>query len=113
MVQAMDDTIKRLSNNYIALLRENQRLMAEIERLKAPTTDWLVKGISAEQLEQEKIEALKAHAIKEFAERLNDEFHEYRKQYKEVANFDGAAAMLIAKRGVEIVLKEMAGDNNG
>ena len=55
---------------------------------------------------------LKAEAYKEFAEKLKNEFHEYRKQYKEVANFDGACAMLIAKQGVDNLLKEMVGDNN-
>ena len=32
-------------------------LQAENKRLKAPTTDWLVRGISPEQLEKEKIQA--------------------------------------------------------
>lgn len=57
------------------------------------------------------IKAAQAEAVKEFAERLKNEFHEYRKQYKEVANFDGAAAMLIAKRGVDILVKEVVGED--
>ena len=50
-------------------------LQAENKRLKAPTTDWLVRGISPEQLEQEKIQVWKAAAYKEFAERLKKEKH--------------------------------------
>ena len=41
------------------------RLKAENDRLKGiKTTDWLVKGISKEQLEKEKIEAIRENAYK-------------------------------------------------
>ena len=36
---------------------------------KVKTSDWLIKGISKKQLEQEKIQVWKAEAYKEFAER--------------------------------------------
>ena len=68
--------------------------------------------INRQKAEVERLKNSGIRANKEFAERLKNEFHEYRKQYKEVANFDGAAAMLIAKRGVDIILKEMVGEDN-
>ena len=82
------------------------QLEAEVERLQSMNQ---AKLDMIHDLRTD-LETAKSEAVKEFAERLKKEFHEYRKQYKEVANFDGAAAMLIAKRGVEIVLKEMVGE---
>ena len=60
------------SPNYIMKCTRDliNRQKAEIERLKAPTTDWLVKGFSKEELERIKIEALKAEAIKEYHKKV-------------------------------------------
>lgn len=114
------DTTVRESRFLIEnLLQEINRQKAEIESLERRLHNAQLhqeETYKALQKEQQlrrlafSEDFIKAEAIKEFAERLNNELHEYRKQYKEVENFDGAAAMLIAKRGVEIILKEMVGD---
>ena len=90
-------------DNALDLINRQQ---AEIERLKAPTNDWLVKGISKEQLEQEKIEALidnakkcaKAEAVKEFAERLKAVSHPY------------ADSQMVFELQIDNLLKEMVGE---
>ena len=88
------------------------RLQAENERLKGiKTTDWLVKGISKEQLQEEKIQALteeinrlqaENERLKELLDSSQERYfgisnlaHEYRNKvktakaeaYKEVLNF--------------------------
>ena len=60
------------------------RLQAENERLKGiKTTDWLVKGISAEQLESEKIQALKGEI--EWLEKENENLRDsvVKKKFKD------------------------------
>ena len=103
------DLINRQKAEIERLGRENTALMND-SNIKAANLEWVEKLMSATDKE---ITEAKAEAIKEFAEKVKNEFHEYRKQYKEVANFDGAAAMLIAKRGVDIILKETVVDQNG
>lgn len=50
--------------------RKIKKLEVEIQRLKAPINNWLVKGLSKEQLEKEKIQAWKAEAVKEAFHKL-------------------------------------------
>lgn len=59
--------------------------LVDEETPKIPTNDWLIRGISPEQLEQEKIEAIhesvyklgKAEAYKELVEKLKEKAYTY------------------------------------
>ena len=113
-LQAEND---RKDKNYIDLLKTSSEraviiseLQAENERLKGiKTTDWLVKGISKEQLEKEKIEAIhenayklgKAKAYKEFAERL-----------KHIIMWSPKNHISITAKDIDNLLKELVGDKN-
>lgn len=46
-------------------------------------------------------------AIKEFAERCKKSFSQCQREYREVLNSDGACAMIIAKKVVDDLVKEM------
>ena len=98
------------------------RQQAEIERLKncvksedevmdiaKRTMEPLVKEITREQIDIA-VKLSKTEAIKEFAERLKTEFSQYQREYRNVLNDEGACAMIIAKKGVDNLLKELVGE---
>ena len=97
------DTDRRLTQNAeVEFFRQKLKDAGkEIERLKAPTTDWLVKGFTKEELERIKIEALKAEAIKEFAERLKRCFDRF-----QIAMYSEGTVV----ETINNLVKEMVGD---
>lgn len=81
------------------------RLNAEIERLKEElnSVKYAFRGFEEE---------IKAEAYKEVAERLNKEFSQCQREYRNVLNSDGACAMIIAKKVTNNLLKELVGEDN-
>ena len=56
---------------------------------------------------QKELTTAKSEAIKEFAERLKKEFLQHQREYRKVLNSDGACAMIIAKKSIDNLVKEM------
>ena len=77
------------------------RQQAEIEELKKVVIDDYASEYDSK---------IRAEAIKEFAERLKTEFSQYQREYRNVLNDEGACAMIIAKKGVDNLIKEMVGE---
>ena len=74
-----------------AMAETIDHLQAENERLKGiKTTDWLVKGISKEQLQEEKIQALTEEINRQDAEieRLRITVNSYKKMYEDIQHLE-------------------------
>lgn len=50
---------------------------------------------------------IKSEAIREFAERVGKKFAQCQREYRDVLNSDGACAMIIARKVVVDLVKEM------
>ena len=86
------------------LQAENESLQIENAKLKGyKTTDWLIKGISPEQLEQEKIQVWKVEAYKDFDELLKDECLSYPLGKDDIT-------MLVDVERYNNLLKELVGE---
>ena len=90
--------VKALMHDALDLINRQQ---AEIEELKKVVIDDYASEYDSK---------IRAEAIKEFAERLKTEFSQYQREYRNVLNDEGACAMIIAKKGVDNLLKELVGE---
>ena len=90
--------VKALMHDALDLINRQQ---AEIEELKKVVIDDYASEYDSK---------IRAEAIKEFAERLKTEFSQYQREYRNVLNDEGACAMIIAKKGVDNLVKEMVGE---
>ena len=129
-LQLLFESVINSRDGYIKVIEQYK---AENERLKGiKTTDWLVKGISKEQLQEEKIQALteeinrlqatidsftdigklyseiKAEAYKECIEKVK----EYIDTYEHLA-CEECKCLPISKDGLDNLYKEMVGEDNG
>lgn len=93
----------------LELLKETDNL---INRQQAEIEQWKEEANRYQTLWCEDVQIARAEVIKEFAERLKKEFSQCQREYRNVLNSDGACAMIIAKKVVDNLLKEMVGDNN-
>ena len=102
-----NENIIRIADKTIATLQaENESLKAEVERLN--------NNISAMSTTlSTSARATRHEAYKEFAERLNKEFSQCQREYRNVLNSDGACAMIIAKKVTNNLLNELVGDESG
>lgn len=120
---AIDDLVRHITNILDLINRQKEeieRLRSEVETTrnyihdnnleydllsynKIKTNDWLIKGISKKQLEQEKIQAWKAEAYKEFAERLKEHKCSY-----DLPDYHSFVAVDV--EDIDNLLKEMVGD---
>lgn len=120
----IDDCQEQLLLDALDLIN---RLQAENERLKSDVSvsrDAYMSMKDRYEYEKEKVEKAKqkcidigkalknakTEAYKEFAERLKTEFSQYQREYRNVLNDEGACAMIIAKKGVDNLLKELVAD---
>ena len=70
--KAENERLKEEAKTIRAYIHDNGLEWDLLSYSKIKTTDWLIRGISQEQLEQEKIQAWKAEAYKEFVEKANE-----------------------------------------
>lgn len=103
-LQGYLDDVTKARNLYKQSIEELNQANAEIERLEA---ERMMADGYADALEEQ----AKTEAYREFAERLNKEFDEQRREYRNVLNSDGACAMIIAIKTTNNLLKELEGDN--
>ena len=89
------------ANDYRAMRDKLKAANEEIEELKKVVIDDYASEYDSK---------IRAEAIKEFAERLKTEFSQYQREYRNVLNDEGACAMIIAKKGVDNLVKEMVGE---
>ena len=106
-IQSLQAELNQYAEEHHELITEKYKLKKENERLKVYTNTLLMSLELCTGWDKR----AKTEAYKEFAKRLKEEFHECRKQYKEVMNFDGACAMLIAKEVTNNILKVMVGED--
>ena len=103
ILRADVENLNRINDELNA---ENESLKAEVERLN--------NNISAMSTTlSTSARATRHEAYKEFAERLNKEFSQCQREYRNVLNSDGACAMIIAKKVTNNLLNELVGDLNG
>lgn len=90
---------------------ENERLKIENAKLRGyKTNDWLIRGISPEQLEQEKIQVWKAEAYKEFAEKMEERIAVKLLRNKSNEYVEGFVDALDGVNGeIDNLLKELVG----
>ena len=81
------------------------RQQAEINRLHKEVEYWEAETKEA----RADIDQAVAEAIKEFAERVCKDLSQCQREYRNVLNSDGACAMIIAKKVVNTIKKEMVG----
>ena len=126
-VNEKNENIIRVADKTIATLQaENESLKAEVERLNKSINHMkgakCVYSYDGETLEfcttspcpiSKTVDQIKTEAYKEFAERLNKEFSQCQREYRNVLNSDGACAMIIAKKVTNNLLNELVGDLNG
>ena len=98
-----DAEIERLRNSNGEMFVTISKQDEEIERLKKA---YLVYE------ETTGLKQAKSKAYKEFAERLNKDFDEMRRDYRNVLNSDGACAMIIAIKVTNNLLKELVGESD-
>lgn len=105
------EKVEHFADKTIATLQvENERLKIENAELKGyKTTDWLIRGISPEQLEHEKIQAWKAEAYKECIGKVNKELSLLRRKCKNDLDDEGVFAIDRARKKVDNLLKELVG----
>lgn len=111
MIKMLKGSIEDYKNSYINQKAEIERLKIENAKLRGyKTNDWLIRGISPEQLEQEKIQVWKAEAYKEFAEKMEERIAVKLLRNKSNEYVEGFVDALDGVNGeIDNLLKELVG----